>query len=33
MSDYIVALLKHDAQMSPENWKEVSSPLSLRVLS
>ena len=23
MSDYIVALLKHDAQMSPENWKEV----------
>lgn len=24
MSDYIIALLKHDAQMSPENWKEVS---------
>jgi hypothetical protein len=23
MSDYIIALLKHDATMSEEEWKEV----------
>ena len=27
MSDYIVALLEHDAVMSEDQWKEVSSCL------